>query len=216
MLNKEKMVPFLIGVIVGIFMTFIFLGGMFVIYKIGGKVFNYLSQARETREVKIVRSPGAIKEKGFKISFEDKNELEFFGSSDGLFIEQIKDYVTEGNYALLAEYPKGAQYPGLRWEVYRKDKCLDLSGGRYFSFDVHNNSEIDVSLTAKFKSGPNYPKKTFETHISLPAQRSKQVKIPIEELRGDLDVSEISYINFFISSPSENVTLYFDNIRMEK
>ena len=194
-------------------MTFVFLGGAYAIYKVGKKIYSYERKEKAVKRDKATRSSrGKIND--FKISFENKEDLEFFEVKDGVYIEQSKDFVTGGEYSLLAEYPKDANYPGLIWEVYRKDKCLDWSGTGYFSFDVYNNSEVDVILNAKLKSSPKYPKKKFQMHINLPAQQAKEVRIPIEELRSHLNVKEISYINLFLDKPQENIILYFDNIQV--
>jgi len=215
-IGKDRIIAFLLGTIVGIFMTFIFLGGVYAVYKVGKKIVNFW----ETKEVKLPPSKPRIKKriisiKNFNLGFEDKQDLEFFDLNDGLYVERSKDFVTQGKHSLLAEFPKGATYPGLSWEVYRMDKCLDWSRGKYFSFDVYNNSEINVILNVKLKSGPNYPKKVYETQINLPPQKIKRVKISIDDLGDKLNVREISYVKLFIDRPQETIILYFDNIRVE-
>ena len=213
-ISKDSVIAFLLGVIVGIFMTFVFLGGMYAVYKVGKKIFG----SREYKVSKPLVSSGSVilarKGKKLNLGFENKKDLDFFVLKDGLYIEQSKEFATKGKYSLLAEYPKGAAYPGLYWEVYNKRKCLDWGGKHYFSFDVYNNSEVDVTLLVKFKSGANYPKQKYQVPVNIPAQSSKNVTISINDLADHLDVRQISYINLFINKPEETVTLYFDNIRV--
>jgi hypothetical protein len=215
MLEKDKIIAFLVGVIVGIFMTFVFLGGVYAVYKVGKKIFNRQVSYRDAKSSLVSRPRNKRKVGGFNLGFENKKDLDFFMLKDGLYVEQSKEFATQGKYSLLAEYPKGASYPGLFWEVYNKRKCLNWGQAHYFAFDVYNNSEIDVVLTAKFKSGANYPKQTYQIPVNIPAQSSKSVTIPINDLAGHLDVRQISYINLFIVKPQETITLYFDNIRLK-
>jgi len=213
-ISKNSVIAFLLGVIVGIFMTFMFLGGMYAVYKVGKKIFG----SHGYKVSKPVVSSGAVrlvkKGKKFNLGFENKKDLEFFTAHDGLYMEQSKEFATQGKYSLLAEYPKGATYPGLYWEVYNKRYCLNWSGANYFIFDVYNSSETDAMLIIKLKSGANYPKSKYQTYVHIPAKSSKKAKISIDKLRNKLDVSEISYINFFIDKPRDTITLYFDNIHL--
>ncbi len=215
-INQDKIIVFLIGVITGIFLTFLFLGGMYAVYK-AGKVFAKEAlrdegKIDEAREVKKITQDNSISARDFKIGFEKEDDLEFFEQKDGIYIERSGDFLTDGKYSLLAEFPKGANYPGLFWEVYRKDECLDWGRSRYLSFDVHNNSEVSVSLNLKLKSGYKYPKDVYQAKINLNPQESKNVRIPIKDLSKSLNVREISYINLFINNPQEDIVLYFDNI----
>lgn len=209
---RDKVIWFLLGSILGIFLTLAFLGLGYLGYKVGGKLLHSMNPEQAKLVPKIIQRQGKVS--NFKLGFESKKDLEFFELKDGLYVEQSEYFVTEGKHSLLAEYPKGATYPGLSWEVYKKDKCLDFSERDRFSFNVHNNSEIDVVLNVKLKSGANYPKKVYETHINLPAQQSKKVKISIEDLWNELNPKEISYIKLFIVKPKENIVLYFDNIQV--
>lgn len=219
--KKDKTIFFLLGVIAGVFTTFIFLGGMYGVYKVGKKIFG--SRGYKVHKAAVSSSPVKQAKMGssnlrkgiLNLGFEDKKDLEFFELKDGLYIEQSKEFATKGKYSLLAEYPQGATYPALFWEVYNKRKCLDWSGRNYFSFDVYNNSETDVVLLAKFKSGPNYPKQKYQIPVNIPAQSSKNVKISISDMSKHLDISQISYISLFINKPRETITLYFDNMNVE-
>ncbi|MFH1771981.1 MAG: hypothetical protein ABH872_04120 [Candidatus Omnitrophota bacterium] len=219
MFDKDKLIYFLTGMIAGIFTAFLFLGGMFAVYKVGKKVANFASRNRS--KPNDVRTAGKSKHssdtKGksadFNLSFEKEGDLEFFSYNDGLYVEKSKEFATDGSYSLLAEYPGGAKYPGLFWEVYKKDKCLNFQGANEFSFDVYNNSEAQAHLTVKLKSSSQYPKKVFQRNIALEPQKAKKVSISIEDMNNQLDAGEISYINLFIPTPNEDIVLYFDNIR---
>ncbi|UCC96015.1 MAG: hypothetical protein JSW40_04500, partial [Candidatus Omnitrophota bacterium] len=162
--TKDKIIVFLVGVIVGIGMMILLLVG----YTLGRGLQKKDVQLHATG--KFSKPQATQGHRGgvlgdFKISFEGNDDLEFFSLNDGLYVEQSKEFTTDQNHSLLAEFPGGAQYPGLTWEVYRKDKCLNWNKGRYFVLDLYNNSEIEAELTVKLKSGPRYPKKTYQTQV---------------------------------------------------
>jgi len=149
--------------------------------------------------------------------FETAADLNRFVPNDGLATELSTEHVTHGRHSLLAEYPKGAKYPGLFWEVYRRDQCLNWSNYDAFKVDIFNASTQHVVLKIKFKSRPNYPKPVWTTHASLAPQESRSIEVKISELRArGINPGEISYLNFFLSNPTSNVTLYFDHMRVVK
>ena len=162
-------------------------------------------------------STGAGKDGPQVNDFETEADLNKFVPKDGLATELSREHVTHGSYSLLAEYPAGAKYPGLCWEVYRRDQCLNWSKYEVFKFDVFNASTQHVVLNIKFKSKPNYPKPAWTTHVSLAPQESRSIEIKISELRAQgINPGEISYLNFFLPNPRSNITLYFDDMRLVK
>ncbi len=148
------------------------------------------------------------------LGFENKRSLSFFSLNDGLYVERTKESKTEGDYSLFAEFPEGASYPGLFWEVYNKGKVLNWSGYESFSFDVYNNNAFPVNLVVKLKSGANYPKKVYEENFDLTPAQWNHISIPVSAMSSKLDASRISYIKLFIPSPGSTVELLFDNFRL--
>ena len=213
-ISKDSVIAFLLGVIVGIFMTFVFLGGMYAMYKVGKKI---SSSARVQSTAPHLISKKRKRGKGFKISFENEKEMKFFKLADGLYAEKATQYATDGKYSLMAEYPQGANAPGLSWEVYGESHCMDWSGADVFCFNVYNANDFPVELIVRIKSNPNYPKPTYEEKIMLSPQGGYFVEISISELqRRGLNPKCISYLKLYLYRPQRDAILYFDNLHLER
>ncbi len=127
--------------------------------------------------------------------------------------ERSEEHATEGRQALKVDFPGGAQFPGIQLEVFGRH-FFKWKGQRILLADVFNASVSKVDLQIKIKSGKEYPKKSFERTFPLAAQKGTTIEIPIAELGQQLDLEHISCLNFFLISPQEQTTIYFDNIRV--
>ena len=208
---RDVVIAFLLGVVMGVgaVLTFLFSSG-------GGEHFQLGSTDNGGVETSIRRalSPTPIlqakKKKTLYLDFESKGELQFFQLTDGLYTEISSERASSGKHSLFLEFPKGASYPGLYWEVFESDKLIDISNCRYFGFDVYANGRFDVRLNVKLKSGKNYPKKVFEKTVLARAGQWTKVRIPVSEISQVLNPQEISYIKVFIPSPSTTYELFLD------
>ncbi len=218
MIDKNNIISFLLGLIIGVFLTCFSAVALYGSYKLAKKFLNdpsFENKIRETVSFQNTRRNATSSNKPFSLSFETKEEAGFFDPADGAYIEQSSDHVADAKKSLMVEFPKGAAYPGLSWEVYRKDQLLNFSSWERFVFEVYNNSEIEVPLILKIKSGAQYPKKSIEIPVSIPPLASKAIHLSISDLRNSLGVDEISYIKIYVAQPSENITLFFDHFRVE-
>ncbi len=218
---KDVVISFLVGFFLGVVsvLVWVFSDGVDVKRKTNGKdilrkVVKSVSGISGVPVIKRVVSAGGGRR--FFLGFEDKNSFSFFQLSDGLYVELTDEKFTEGQHSLFMEFPQGAKYPGLYWEVYRRDKCLDWSGWDVFGFDIFNNSDRKVQITIKIKSGPSYPKKSFEKKVLLEPKSWTQVRIPIGELARYIDVKQISYIKMFVPSPKLSIELFLDKLGIFK
>ncbi len=206
--NKDILILFLIGVIIGIFVMAI--GGVFL-YKVVKRTRQPARYAEKREVVKNEEKPApspVLKE--FFLSFEDEEELGIF-QSEGVSLEMSRKNTTHGKQSLLAKFEPGTRYPGLIWEVYG-GKVLNWSQIKDFHFDVYNDNEDDITLEVKFKSGRDYPKKPYSEFVHLEPMAMNHVKIPIENITQSCDLAQMSYLKIFIKSPEEDYTLFFDNM----
>ncbi len=204
---KDKFNYVLLGSLGGFVVGVLLLGMGLVVYKSG-----VIGKVRSKMEASL---PTGIAQKDFSFSFEDKNEVTVFQGNSGAVLTVVDQHATQGQRSLQVDFPQGNDFPGLEMEVFGKD-CYSWEGKEFFSVDVYNDADQSVNLTVKIKSGKNYPKKNFEHEYTLGPKQNTTINIPIAELKKTLDVRLISYLNFFLQSPSQKFSLYFDNIKIGK
>ncbi len=221
---KDMVIAFLVGVIVGI-VSVVVLGLSFFSDKLydRGSPLSSLESKISSPAKQLKKKLGSILQSDFRgngktiqLGFEKAEDLNFFQLTDGLYAEITSERSVDSKHSLFLEFPKGAKYPGLFWEVYNIGKVLDFSGYDSFGMDVYNNNLFPVSIDIKLKSGANYPKKVFEQKIYLPSQKWTKIRIPITQLATKLDITQISYIKIFISSPNSTIELFVDNLGLFK
>ncbi len=118
-----------------------------------------------------------------------------------------KEYVTEGAYSLKAVYPPSG-YPSINTKKLKHDwKGYDL-----FSFDVYNPQNSELSFVVRFDDN-----KKRRTNINYPLKPGwNHVKIPRDKIGRSINADSISRIVLFLNSPRDPITLYFDNMKLEK
>ena len=219
---KDVIIAFLLGIIVGMVSIVV------IALSFSDTTPELLWQARQGKNASTPHSgvaavaegiknkliPGAKKtgKDPFHIDFETASDLKFFQLTDGLYAEISSEKASSGRHSLFLEFPKGAAYPGLYWEVYSEKQLIDLSGANAFGFDAYNNGMTNVPIVIKIKANKNYPKDVFEKTVILQAGKWNKVRIPVSELARKLDVSKISYIKVFIPSPKMTFEIFLDNL----
>jgi hypothetical protein len=198
---------FVIGFVAGMSVFVAASAITFISFKVGNRLIDlserYLSK-KNYKKKQIV----------FPISFEKQNEWQIFETNEASSV--ISDnFASDGKGSLLVEFPAGVSMSTLVFEVFGKE-CLDWSEASEFAVDVFNSTEATAYLELKIKSGSKYPKRVFEKSIRLPAGSKSTIKVNIDELKNKLDVSKISYLNFFMQDPTTTFLVYFDNMRLIK
>lgn len=201
---KDKFNYVVLGSVIGVLSGILLLGGIFILKKSGiiGRIQSKLDAVL----------PAGTTNKTFYFSFEHAEESALFHGNEGVRVSIASEHATHGNKSLLAEYPSGAEFPGLEMEVFGKD-CYSWEKKESFSADVFNASDNPVTLSVKIKSGKNYPKRSFDREYVLSPKQNTTINIPISDIGKVLDLRLISYVNFFLNGSTANVKLYFDSIR---
>lgn len=205
---KDKIIFFLLGVLLGIATTIF--GGIYA-YKMvkgGGVASSKAPAAQQAPKFSLGDS------KTLQLSFENKEDLGFFQPSEKATLSIVDSHATEGNNSLQVTIPAGSEYPGLEWETYGKD-TISFKGKSAFSLNVYNNTEDIIPIEVKFKSGKNYPKKSYALPFVLQPLQDNHISVPVDQLAEALDVSQISYIKIFTKSPPVNFYLYIDEIKLK-
>lgn len=206
--NKDNLIFALVGIIIGIFITAI--GGV-VLYKVvknAGQPVRY--EESEQKQKKKSPAKSAQKFNNFYLSFEKIADLSIFHTR-GTLVEFSQTHATHGKHSLMVRIQPSSSYSGLMWEVYGS-AVQNWTRAKDFHFDVYNNSEDNIKLEVKFKSGSNYPKKSFLLPVDLEPLKMNTIIIPIESIVESCDISQISYVSLFVQQPDKEITLYFDNL----
>lgn len=118
-----------------------------------------------------------------------------------------KKYVSEGNYSLKAAYPI-EDLPSIN----TKRLPRDWRNFEYFSLDVYNPQDERINFTIRLDDS----NKT-RVNINHPLEKGmNEIKIPISQIANKIDIGSVSFIVLFLNNPDKRITLYFDNMRLEK
>lgn len=200
---------FFLGMISAALLLAIFAVNCVIFYKLGTRLIDrVLAGSQEKREKHLMQFASK-----FNISFESPEDAGIFEAKESTAVIS-GNFASDGKHSLLVEFPSGAGYPGICFELSGKN-CLNWSDMKELSFDVHNPVNRPAALTVKIKSGENYPKKDAQKTFTIPALQTITLSISREELRS-LDLGKISYLNFFMNDPATTFQLNFDNIKLVK
>lgn len=135
--------------------------------------------------------------------FETQEELSKW-EHNGSTVELSDEHVTSGKKSVKVTYETGK---GLKvFKIETGKHVFNLSGCTHLLIDVFTPVNMEVTIKLKSNSG----KKKWDREFTLePA--AETISISFEKV--GIDPSSISYINFFISSPRQNIVLFIDNIR---
>ena len=123
-------------------------------------------------------------------------------------LESSCDHATVGETCAKVTFPRGKNYPGIRLEKYKTKTSFDLSNASAILIDCFNPGEL-VAAALKLKS----PSKKLTQPVSIPAEQST-ISINLDEFANQIDMAEVTYLNFFVFEPAEDVILFLDNIRV--
>ncbi len=233
--NKDKTINFLTGMIIGIVLMIALGAGSFLAYRYISSGVG-LGRAKALAKAALVKTglregppqrygdnkkksggffAGFKKSKDFYFSFERGDELNQLNAEEEVTIEVSDGHPTHGSHSLLVKIPTDGQFPGFSWEVFGGD-AQDWSRAENFHFDVYNNTENSVSLEVKFKSGKNYPKKSYSYPVHLEPLANNSIEIPMSAIAQSCDLHAMSYVKIFAKHLKTNTFLYFDNMGMRQ
>jgi hypothetical protein len=209
--DKDRMVYLLIGVIIGLLFGIVMtsIGGLLA-YKILKSSKSDLRHAVTSLASSVKPKPANVKE-AFHIGFESEDDVKMLDISESTLVELSEANATEGRKSLLVKILPGSGFPGIGWETFGS-KTRDWSGMDNFHLDIYNNTEDNIPLNIKFKSGRKYPKKSFTYSVRLSPLELNSIDIPTETIGSRCNIREMSYFKCFVQSPKKEIVLYLDNI----
>lgn len=163
----------------------------------GGLVFTGCDRAIESTKVD---KPGII------CDFEDVRIWDI-SPETGFSLSLSKDYITEGSHSLKVVYPVD-EYPSINTRKLKHN----WEGFDYFYFDVFNPQEETLPFTIRLDDSSR-----TRINIDYPLRSGKnEVKIPISQISQRINISNVSFVVLFLNNPEKRITLYFDNMKLEK
>jgi hypothetical protein len=205
-MDKDKLIFLLIGLLAGLLI------GILMTSIAGLAAYKYIKGSKNITRYEAKKSAGkSAPLKEFYVSFEKKSDLDVFQPSENTTVELSQENTSDGKNSLMVRIKPGAGYPGLSWEVYERN-VLNWSNAKDFHFDVYNSMSEDIMLQIKFKSGQNYPKKSYAQSVLLNSYQMNHVSIPMENIASHCDVTQMSYVKIYVQSPNREIVLYVDNI----
>ena len=147
------------------------------------------------------------------LDFDSQDVLGRFIPFDGLTTALGVEHITYGSRAVLLTYPKGAQYPGLKWESRRSAKMQNWSAYDRLKANLSNASSRQVKIVLKLKNGNGGQ---YGHPVVLGADEARTLELPLTWARAErVDLARISYLNFFIYQPAEETRVFMDYLRLE-
>ena len=154
--------------------------------------------------------------------FEDQAQLGLVRFSDAeAELSPLAEAVTSGQRGLKVTFQKGAPYPGFTGDQ-ETGFPLDWRGYDYLRADVFNPNPEQVPYNVRIDDAQStgYPTRFNAEGLAFrPGRNTLELHLPsLRTADGsrNLDLGRITTFMVFLGSPPEDVTLYFDNVRLEK
>jgi len=163
-------------------------------------------------------------EQGSKVltDFEDEAQLGLLRFSDAEGeLSTLAEAVTSAQRCLKVTFHKGAPYPGFTGDR-ETGFPLDWRGYDYLRADVFNPNPRQVSYNIRIDDAQStgYPTRFNSEGLAFrPGRNTLELHLPsLRTTDGsrNLDLGRITAFIVFLDRPRRDVTLYFDNIRLEK
>lgn len=205
-MNKLK--PYLMGAVVGIFGMVIFAGGAYLVYKSSKslieKAKTKLSNMRFDR-IKKATTEFVI------CDFETPEDFKKFSDSSAE-VALSKDYVSSGVYCAQVTF-KAGKSPSFRMEDYfEKDKSFaNWAPFGSLLFDIYNPSDAPQRLILQVKDKSD---SKYKQDIHLEPNSKETVEVETARLRHSVSIYNIAQINLFRWEPKADAVLYIDNFRL--
>ncbi len=165
-----------------------------------GLSFGFLVGCEKNKEKSLEKGQGII------CDFEN---IKVWGISPerGFNLSLSSVYVTEGKKSLKVVYPI-SKWPSIN----TKKLSHDWRNYDFLTFDVYNPENEKVNFVVRLDDN-----KKKRINIDYPLVHGwNHVKIPKNKIDRGIDANNITFVVLFLNKPSKRITLYFDNMRLEK
>jgi hypothetical protein len=144
--------------------------------------------------------------------FENEDDVKFCEAKADTETAASTEHATSGKQSLKVTMKAGADYPGLYVE---KFPTKDWSGNAALKFDVFADEAVTLGMTLKDPNSKNYETRFNNDKISL-NKGANTVTITLGDVGDKIDLKKIKSMSLFCPKPEKDVTIYVDNMRLEK
>ena len=145
-------------------------------------------------------------------SFETEQDLRaMYPVGAGSIHKRVNAHATEGffslSFSVVAYEAGGQQWPGFN---ITESHGLPVNWSGYeLCLDYYNPEKFDPQLNAKIR---DHKGNEFIANLKTQPQSAGTIRIPM----GAVDTSEIVFLNLFFIRPPQPITIYIDNLRLER
>lgn len=145
----------------------------------------------------------------FECLFNNSNDLDIWKTNNCRLQIVSAPFGSDDRWAKVTYFPTGSPSLLLTDETIG---MMDWRRADAFSFKAYNPQSWPVSLKLKIKdaSGQKHQK-----DIVLSSKQKTGIKITVQDLAHQLDVSRISYLNLFLWEPSTETIIYYNDFTFQ-
>lgn len=145
--------------------------------------------------------------------FETQKELQMW-KLQGTSLKHSEEHVTSGSYSAEIDYEggKGSKNFILREYFRSGQQSQDWRGFRWLLFDVFNPGDGRERFILQIKDEDG---RVYKEEFYPEANQAEELRVALEDMKGLLNISEITRLNLFRWQPQNDSKLFIDNIRIE-
>ena len=126
--------------------------------------------------------------------------------------EASTEHATSGKQSLKVTLKAGADYPGLYVE---KFPTKDWSAYSKLKIDIFADEAVTMGMTLKDPKSKDYATRYNNDKVAL-EKGANTITVELVDVADKIDLKTIKSMSFFAHKPEKAVTLYVDNVRLEK
>ena len=144
--------------------------------------------------------------------FENEDDVKFCEAKADTETAAVAEHATSGKQSLKVTMKGGADWPGLYAE---KMPVKDWTGFAALKFDVFAEGDVTLGMTIKDPNSKSFETRYNNDKIQL-TKGANTVVITLGDVADAIDIKKIKSISIFCYKPEKDVTLFVDNMRLEK
>lgn len=145
--------------------------------------------------------------------FEQDEELSKRWESNGVIVSPTTEYATSGRLGAKLVFRMPPAAPAFMLEDYfsAHPEHANWTSYRYLAFDVSNPEAEALRLVLQLKDAKD---RRYKQNLSIPPRQSKTFSVYLPGLAGQVDLQQVTQLNFFMWKPRGEHVLLLDRVRL--